>query len=186
MPQAPAYGSRGKQRIVALPEAASQTFKKGDFLTLDANGRVQQALSAGNNVGGISVNATGNRIVGRAEADASGTTGKLAPVMTPGGTQFELPVYNPTPASAVPSTAQIGKQYDLRYATGSPKNFWAVDISSTANPKLKIVDMLAAYHTGWDGAGYPTAASTTQYGNVWVEFLDEASAIQGATMTAIP
>lgn len=184
MAQMPSFGARGKKRIVELPEAASQTFKKGDFLTLDSNGRVQQTLSAGNNLGATtaSTNNTALRIVGRAEADASGVTGRFVPVMVAEpGTAFSLPVYHGTPSSAVPNTSLVGKSYPLRYASGSPAYF-ALDISTTTDFKAKVVEMIPGPggHDGFDGQGYPTAASTVQYGNVLVELLPQYCALTGA------
>lgn len=184
MAQMPSFGARGKKRIVELPEAASQTFKKGDFLTLDGNGRVQQALSAGNNFG-LTTAATNNlasRIVGRAEADASGVTGRFVPVMVAEpGTQFSLPVWHATPSSAVPNTNLHGKSFEVRYASGTP-NYFALDLSATSYPKARVVEMVPgpAGHDGFDGQGYPTAASTVQYGNVLVEFLPQYCALVGA------
>ena len=184
MAQSPSYQFRGLARTVALPEASTQTFKIGDFLTLDSNGRVQQALSAGTNAGASSAGTTTNRIVGRAMQNATGTTGKLVSViLAEPQTEFLVPVYHGTPSSAVPNTNLIGKGFELRYASGTP-NFFAVDISASTNPKVKITDIYPPDHTGYDPSvpGYPTAASTTQYGQVWVTFIDEQTALTGATL----
>ena len=179
MAQTRTYGARGKLQVRAYPEAASQSFKKGDFLTVDSNGRAQLAAAAGSSVGATTatLNNLANRIIGRAEADASGTTGKMLPVLLVEGSEFLLPVWHGTPSSAVPNTNQIGKTYELKYVSGSP-NYWAIDISATTNPKFKITDMQpgALGHDGWDGSGYPTAASTVQYGVVWGTFIDDFSA----------
>ena len=184
MAQAPSYGARGLQRIVALPEAATQSFKIGDFLTLDSNGRLQQALTAGNNFAGSSSGTTTNRIVGRAMQSATGVTGKMVDVMiAEPHTEFLLPVYHGTPSSAVPNTNLVGKGFEVRYASGTTP-FFAVDISANTNSKVKVTDMYIPDHTGWDPTvpGFPTAASTTQYGQVWCTFIDEQTALTGATL----
>jgi hypothetical protein len=184
--QAPSYGARGLQRVVALPEAANQTYKIGDFLTLDSSGRLTQGLSTGSNFGASSSGTTANRIVGRAMQNGSNssTGGKMADVMiAEPHTEFLLPVYHGTPASAVPKTDYIGLGFEIRYVSGSP-NFFAVDVSASTNRKLKVTDMYIPDHTGWDPTvpGFPTAASTTQYGQVWCTFIDEQTALSGATL----
>lgn len=185
MAQAPSFGARGLQRVVALPEASGQSFKIGDFLTLeDGTGRVKQGLSANSNIGASSSGTTANRIVGRAMQNATQTTGKMIDVMIAEPmTEFLLPVYHGTPSSAIPSTGQIGSGYELRYASGSP-NFFAVDVSAATNRKVKVTDMYIPDHTGWDPTvpGFPTADSTTQYGQVWCVFIDEQTALTGATL----
>jgi hypothetical protein len=185
--QAPSYGARGLQRVVALPESTNQTFKIGDFLTLDANGRVQQKLTTGSNLGSAAAGAvTDYRVVGRAMQSGtnSSTGGKMVDVMiAEPHTEFLLPLYHGTPASAVPSTALIGLGFELRYVAGSP-NYFAIDVSATTNRKMKITDMYIPDHTGWDPSlpGFPTAVSTTQYGQVWCTFIDEQTALTGATL----
>jgi hypothetical protein len=175
--QAPAYGSRGKQRTLALPEAATQTFIKGDFLTIDSNGRVQQAVAAGSRLGATS-GAITNRIVGRAEVNASGTTGRFVSVMiAEPGTEFLLPVDHATPSSAVPNTNLVGKQFELKHVTAVSPNaaYYAVSLDNNTNVKEKVSDMYTPDHDGYDPTlpGIATAASTVQYGKVWVEFMDE-------------
>lgn len=185
MAQAPSYGARGLQRVVALPEAASQSFKIGDFLTIDSTfGRVMQGMTVNTSLGGTTGGSTDFRIVGRAMQNATGVTGKMVDVMiAEPHTEFLLPVYHGTAASAVPDTNLIGKGFELRYVGGTP-NYFAADIEHTTNRKLKVIDMYIPDHTGWDPTvpGFPTQASTTRYGQVWCTFIDEQTVLTGATL----
>jgi hypothetical protein len=159
-------------------EAASQTFKKGDFLTVDSNGRLAQAISAGSRVGATTAatNNTAGRVVGQACQDATGTTGAYIVYTPVANHEFMLPVYHSTAASAVPNTNQIGTSYELiRVNVTVP--YWAVDLEHTTNLKATIVDMVPGPtgHDGDTGSGIATAASTVQYGFVWVRFLADFS-----------
>lgn len=180
MAQTIEYTVSGNKEFGNLPEAASQTFVHGDFLILDSNGRAQVAVAAGSRVGASSSGATTNRIVGQAMHAASGTTGRQVQfVKAKPGTRFLMPVHHATAASAVPNTNQVGKVYELIHVNADI-DYWAVSLDNTTNVKVKVVEMFPDDHTGWDGRGYPTAASTTQYGRVWVEFIDNESALIGA------
>lgn len=182
---------------MALAEAASQTFKKGDFLTIDSNGRVVQTLSAGSSLGATTatINNTAARVIGQADQDASGVTGALVQVVPLKGVQFLLPVYSATPASAIASTAQIGKSYELIYVNSDIDHF-AVNLDATTNIKLQVVDMLpgaggqnlyadlgvgTGNYANVDFKGYSTAAGTDQYAYVWVEFLANYSLGMGGS-----
>jgi hypothetical protein len=59
-------------RIQHFPEAASQTFKRGEPLIMDSAGTENKVKIAGNQAVGL--------IVGIAAADASGVTGAMVPV----------------------------------------------------------------------------------------------------------
>jgi hypothetical protein len=171
--QAPSYGARGLQRIIALPEAATQSFVIGDFLILDPTyGRVGQAAAPGSRVVATSGAQTG-RIVGRAMQNASGKTGKLVDVMiAEPHTEFLLPCYYTGGGSAVPDTNLIGKQFELLHVDAAV-DYYAVDLEHNTAVKCKVTDMYIPDHTGWDPTlpGFPTEVSATQYGQVWVEFM---------------
>lgn len=158
------YGiARGIQRVQFVPEAASQSFKKGHILTLNSSGQCQRHATSGNRAGaasGITL-----RPIGIALADASGTANTPIPVIVAEpGTQFLLPCHHATAASAVPNQANIGSNYEIIHVAAG---YDAVSLDNTTNTKVKIVGM----HTD-DYPGWPTgSASAEQYGAVWVEFL---------------
>jgi hypothetical protein len=174
MAQAYSPLARGLMNIMSLPEAASQTYAIGDWLILDSNGRLQQAAAAGASVAASSGVRT-NKIVGRAVDAASGTTGKMRNFMVAEpGTHFALPFYHATPGTAVPSTANNGIQYGLIHVDATV-DYYGVDVAGTTDVKLKQVDVVLEDHTAWNPGSQTlaTAASTTQYGLVWCEFLSE-------------
>jgi hypothetical protein len=144
-----ANGSATEER--QYPEAASQTFKRGDLVYL-VSGQVTVAASAASNV------AAGTKVLGIALKDASGTTGAAVPVAI-ANTNFRwsLPVTHATPASAVTASSQVGTAYELeRTAAGK----WAVPIDDTTNTKIVVSAIHPAYAVG------------EQYGWVEVRFLD--------------
>lgn len=99
------------------------------------------------------------------------------------GTQFSVPIYHGTAASAVATpNGQIGTAYEFRNVGG---NYDSVDVSATTNTKAVII--------GYDETEYPlwpasrgsttqglTTAGTTQYCNAWIEFLGSACLLTGA------
>jgi len=118
--------------VFPFPEAASQSFKAGDLVTL-SGGKIQAPVAAGNNLG------ANDDPVGIALADASGTTNNMLSVycfIVP--TIVRWPVYHGTPASAVTAYAQIGVSYEVRYQTGA---IWCIDVGSTTNTKGKILSI---------------------------------------------
>ena len=108
--------TRGPQHIDKFPVASGSTFVKGDFLTLNGSGQLQIAVAAGSNVG------SGALIVGMANENALDDSGALrnsvGVIIAQPGTQWKLPIYNATPASAVFNTNMIGAKYELHNNTG--------------------------------------------------------------------
>ena len=153
----------GIARIKSYPVAPASTFLEGDFLTFDGSGRLQQTVGTGANYG------SGKIMVGRALENAVKDDGSLkthvAVLVCEPGTRFKLPIYHGTPASAVFASSTLGTAYELRNTTGG---FPAVDISQTSNTKVRVVDGTAEGYTGWPDV---SGTSSTQYGEVWVEFI---------------
>lgn len=119
--------------VRSFPEAATQTFKVGDLVTL-SSGKIQAPVAAGNNLG------ANDDPVGMALEDATGTTNTMLRVYVFAlPTIIRLQVYHGTPASAITAYTQIGTSYELRYHTGA---IWCVDISSTTNTKGKILGIV--------------------------------------------
>ncbi|MFI5384808.1 MAG: hypothetical protein ACHQ50_01700 [Fimbriimonadales bacterium] len=148
------YGANGSETEERLyPEAASQTFKRGDLVYL-ASGLVTAAATAGvgNNV------ASGTKVLGIALKDASGATNTAVPVAIANpNLRWVLPVTHATPASGVTAVTEVGTTYELeRTAAGK----WAVPIDDTTNTKVVV------------SAIHPQYALGEQYGWVEVRFLD--------------
>jgi hypothetical protein len=175
------YNTRGFQRTELLPVKASGSFKKGQFLIF--NSGVDRHAASDANLG-----ATGNttRIVGMALEDSTRDDGSAKGVVevmiAEPGTQFLLPLYHATPASAVATPAsQLGRSFELRNVGG---NYDAIALDATTNTKLKIVGYATEEYPTWPGRITDTAGSvtagTTQYANAWVEVLGSATCLSGA------
>ncbi len=105
----------GEKRIAVYPEAASQSFKKGEMVYL-ASGKV--TVCASNAV----------TILGMALQDASGTTDtEISVLVATDGTRFEGNVYHSTAASAITAITQTDK-----YAYLLSSNIGYVDIEDTS------------------------------------------------------
>lgn len=138
-------------QVATYPEAASQTFKRGDFVYL-ASGKVTAAVAAGSNL-----TSSGNAPIGIAANDASGTTDANCVVYIANeNLEVCLPVTHATPASAVTAITQIGTSYELENVTSYG---YAVAIDDTSNPVFKPSEIAGQYPVG------------EQYGWVWGKLL---------------
>ncbi len=202
------FDARGFQRVGTLPIASGQTFKAGDFLSLNSSGQLQQAVTAGNGSstnGQCPVWSSGatNLIVGRAIEDAqpsvndptilpaTKTYGRF--VIAEPGTQFKVPLYHATPGSAYPSPAFIGQYYELwnlsssaTFATGTtvPASAYFVRIDKTSVNKCLIVDFSGDDYQGWPEwigqASAPSSGTVSQYCGTWIEIIGQAAALSSA------
>jgi hypothetical protein len=118
----------GPARIVSLPEAASQSFKQGQFVYL-ASGKVTVCAD------------DATTIYGLAMQDASGTTDTAMMVMQArDDTEFLMNAYHATPSSAVTAVTQVGVKYGLEVDS----NRCYVDISQTGADALIINEIMDA------------------------------------------
>jgi hypothetical protein len=169
-------GVRGPYRVIAYPVKSDATFKEGDFVLLTSTG-LTQAAAAGNNFGTFGTNAT--KIVGRAMAPAvdpnTGSVNAFVQVIiAQPGIEFEVPLYNATPASAVPALTQIGTAYEMRQSSGGVPQ---IDTGTTTNAHARITDFAGQDDTPL----WPTSITGgSQYANCYVEFLGAACLITGA------
>ena len=175
--------SRGIQRIVQYPVAASQTILVGDFVTLNSSGLAQLgAATGGNDIAAVSGQT--NKVIGRA---VSPSTDSSNPVTTyfdhidvmvwEPGTEFLISLYHTTPASAVTNTNLEGKSYGLinlaanaaAISTTLPWIGWGLDLTQTTSTQVfgKIVEFDL---DTWPLYPHNTFANpgTTQYANVWI------------------
>jgi len=122
------------------PEAATQTFKRGDILGF-TSGKLRCNVSAAANL-----DSSGDEVAGVALRDASGTTDADVPyVPLDTNVGLVLPVTHATPASAVTAVTQRGSTFCLeRTAAGD----WSVPIDDTSNPVCEIRDIDPTYAVG--------------------------------------
>jgi hypothetical protein len=134
-------------QVAVYPEAASQTFKKGDFVYL-ASGKVTTAVAAGSNLA-----ASGNAVIGIAAMDATGVTDtSISVIIANGNLEVCLPVTHATGASAITAITQVGVGYELENVTSKG---YAVAIDDTGSPFAVVTEISKKYPVG------------TQYGWVW-------------------
>ncbi len=166
------YLSRGFQRLQQFPVKSAASFKKGQFLIWNAGVTRHAATDA--NLGGIG---STTYIVGRAEEDSTRADGTFKAVVSvmiaEPGTEFGLPLYHATAASAIPKcSGQLGTAYELRNVGG---NYDAVALDATTNVKLVVVDFTnedyLTYPGPITGAAVAIADGTTVKAVVWVAFL---------------
>jgi len=117
-----------------FPEAASQSFKKGMWVTLNSSGQVAIFAAADANLA-----STGDVLVGIAQENASGTTNTMITVaLFDGVMEAIVPVFHSTPASAVTAETLRGEIFVARNVGGVP----FVNIETTTNPVLTITDLM--------------------------------------------
>lgn len=128
----------GDTLTASFPEAPSQTFQVNDFVIINSSGQVAIAATAGN-----SLDSTGSNLIGRAREKASGTTNTLieCEVMID-GTEYDIPAYHATPASAVTAYTNVDTVCTLiNETTGG----WMVDIGTTINGICAIAGTPKSY-----------------------------------------
>lgn len=126
--------------IQVFPEAATQTFKRGDVVGL-TSGKVRCNISAGSNL-----TSSDDEVCGVALIDATGTTDTSIPVVRMNtNTGLILPVTHATPASGITAITDIGATFQLeRTAAGD----WSIPVDDTSNPVAEVVDIDPTYAVG--------------------------------------
>jgi hypothetical protein len=199
---------RGIGRSGRYPIASGQTFKQGDFLGFNSSGELIQLVAAGtgsSTSGQVPAYSSGltNLIVGRAQEDAQPssndptilpTTKLYGQVMiAEPGTQFLIPIYDATVASAYPNANLVSQPFELWNLNGSTittmpaGSTWvtgyAVRIDKTTAIKGIITDWYVDEYVGWPDIGQAAAPSTgtaSQFCACWFEFIGNACALTGA------
>lgn len=148
------YGGNGSETEERpYPEAAAQTFKRGDLVYL-VSGQVTAAASAGSNVAGAT------KLLGIALKDASGTTNAIVPVAIANpNLRWVLPVFAASSpgTNALTAITIVGSTYELNRAAAGK---WGVDLLNNTNAKVVVT------------AIHPQYAVGEEYGWVEVRFLD--------------
>ena len=130
-------------RISNYPEAASQSFKKGQAVYL-SSGKVTVCAS------------DATLIAGFACQDASGVTDtEIAVAIAEPGTVFEMNIYHSTPASAITAITDVAVKYGL-YVAGSKSH---CDKGDGTNTRFLVVGLSPKDNVG------------DTYGRVLVEVL---------------
>lgn len=120
--------------IIRRPEAASQSFKKGQLLILNSSGQVAIFVASGSNH-----DTDADSLYGIALEDASGTTNANVKVRVfMPGDMLRLPVFHSTPGSAVTAETLVGETYVLRNVSGVP--FINIETSTKASGRIVGID----------------------------------------------
>jgi hypothetical protein len=139
------------------PEAASSSWKKGQFVYVSNAGQLTvcaDGITAGTGIAGI------------AEADASGTTNLAAPItIAKQGQQFTMNVWSATPSLAVTAVTMVGLKYGIK-VTG---NKCYLNMDDTSNTRVVVHSIAPDNDTG------------DRYGKVIVEVLDAYCGLTGGT-----
>lgn len=142
--------SGASPQIVKVPEAASQSYKAGEFVYL-ASGKATACAD------------DATTILGMAAHDATGTTDADAFVYAANtDTVFEANVYHSTAASAITAITQVGVNYALQ--VDSNKAY--VDIEDTTNDAFRVIAISSKDNVG------------DQYGRVEFQVLDAVSQLR--------
>lgn len=146
------YAHRGGETypLAHYKEAASQSFKAGDLVTLSGGKVAALATSDGD------VTSAGNKVLGMALKDASGVTDTLIPVVpATDDTWFLLGAYNAAAGSAKPSNIAIGEKTTIRRQGG----VYGVNVPAAgSNQNVQVV-------------AKESVEEETKYGPVWVKVL---------------
>jgi predicted RecA/RadA family phage recombinase len=131
-------------QIMMLPEAATQSFKKYEFVYL-SSGKVTACADDATTVAGIAL------------TDASGTTDRQVTVYVPNHhCVFSMSVYHSTPASAVTAITLRGTACALQ--VDSNKHYVDIEDTGTASKHIFIITDISPEHSVGD-----------QYGRVYVK-----------------
>ena len=160
-------GVRGLMRTVRMPILSTTTFYEGDFLISHSTGVATVYAAEDNPVAATS--GMDNRVLGRALEDSHDENGtrkaSVTMIIAEPGTEFEVPIYNATQASAVAAPADnLLVSYELYNVNNVP----SVDISETTDVKCQIKDFNPEDLPTWPGA---ITAGTVLNPRVWIEFL---------------
>lgn len=126
---------------VTVPEAASQTFKKGDFVTLTGG---KAAIAVASSATYASADLEAGLIFGTVVANATGTTDAPCVVeLITDNSLFRLPATHATAGSRVTAVAQLGVGYDLaHYIDANGVRGWAYTIDDVTVKNVIPVELI--------------------------------------------
>ena len=161
------HGVRGNPRIIEWPILSTTTFYEGDFLISHSTGVATVYAAEDNPVAATS--GMDNRVLGRACEDSHDENGtrkaSVKMYVAEPGTEFEVPIYHATQASAVMTPAD---NFLVSYELYNVNNVPSVDISETTDIKCQIKDINREDVPTWPAA---ITAGTVLNPRVWIEFL---------------
>lgn len=145
-----------KARVVKIPEAATQSFKAGEFVYL-ASGKATACASDATAISHFALE------------DASGTTdNEILAVQVSPDLEFEMCVYHSTAGSAVTAITQVGTKYALLVSS----NMHYVDIEDETNLAFQVQKLS------------PKDTVGDQYGRVIVKVLSDICQLGPGEKTA--
>jgi len=121
---------------------STNTAVLGDFVTIDANGRVTIAVAAGSNVGANTTLALFAGPGSVASGTATGTTVQIE--YFDNNTRIELQAVDNAGAPVATTAAMVGDSYELRNVGG----IYCVDTATTTNAKVQVVAISPRYAVG--------------------------------------
>ena len=115
-------------KVFGLPEKASQTFVRGDWVKTDTNGQVSLAVD------------TESGLYGLAMADASGTTDDLVDILLVDATMLFVASQSNAGAAQVTVQTQVGLQCSwIKSTVTGETTKTVVDTADTTTPDLEIL-----------------------------------------------
>jgi len=145
----PVLRKSGSSDIASPPAGwiGSKLGLKGDLVTLDANGRVDQAVAVN-----VAITSGSPRIAYLSQNVAASVAQNTAVAIEKfdDDTLISLPVSNTSDSAAIPTTlAQVGKQYQLRRTNTT--GIYVIDTLLTATPVVEVVGIDPRYPVGENG-----------------------------------
>lgn len=125
----------GSSKVELKPVAASQTFKKGDYLINDANGRVALAAAAGANIAAVNAAGYGKCYIADQDCNSLAVDTLVQVVVGNDDTLLRMPLTNNGSAQAF-AQSQVGKVYEVRNVSGN----FMVDTNANTNAKVEVVE----------------------------------------------
>jgi hypothetical protein len=132
-----------------LPVASSQTWKKGDLLKTDTNGRLVLAAAASNNIAAVDASGFGKLYIAGND-QTTPTQDTLVPVECgDDATRLRLPLTTNGSAQAF-AQSQVDKAYEIRNVGG----IFAVDVNANTNAKVNVIGGGTTTYSNGDTSGY--------------------------------
>lgn len=130
---------RGVLHVGTYKEAAGQSWKRGQALTLDGNGDLSIAVASTSTYGSASIAATASGLI--ALQDATGVTGAVTTVIKPiEGIEYLMPVINAAMTATTDRTL-IGETFDVAHYTYNGVTGIGCQIDKTTNANFIVTGL---------------------------------------------
>jgi len=135
---------------VAFPPAGwvgSKAGTKGDFITLDSNGRVDQAAAGGSNIGST----TRVALLATPSISSSATAGAACAIeKLDDDTLIELQATS-SDSLAATANSMVGKRYEVRRITTELNYTVDTSTGASSNPTVEVVEISKRFPVGTSG-----------------------------------